>query len=131
MNNEEWALALKILRDESDLEKAGQAAVDFPKMVSQDDIPRLVEILGDNDFVIREIAAVALCELKAISFLEQILVALQKGFDDGHDNDSLQGSLWAMVGANKAAVKAKLSEIRNGADEKLIENIDWLMEFCE
>jgi hypothetical protein len=130
MNTEEWDFILGNLRDESNPEKAGQAAADLPNKVNQDDIHRFLELLNDGDFIVRETAAVALCGLVAVPFLEQILVALQKGFDDGHDNDSLQGALSDMATMNTASVKSKLNEIRIGADTKLIENIDWLLECC-
>lgn len=130
LSKDEWDSILDDLRDVSNPEKAGQAAVDLPNKAGQDDIPRLLELLNDGDFIVREAAAVALCRLGAVSFLEQILAALQKGFDDGHDNDSLQGALGDMAMMEKTAVRAKLEEMRTGADETLEENIDWLLEYC-
>jgi hypothetical protein len=130
MNKREWDLILGDLRDDSHPEKAGQAAVDLPKKVGQEDVLPLLELLNDDDFFVRETAAVALCGLDSIDFLEQILAALQRGFDAGHDNDSLQAALSDMALLKKDAVKAKLGEIRNRADEKMNGNIDWLLEFC-
>jgi HEAT repeat protein len=87
--------------------------------------------LNDKDFFIREAAAWPLAGLAGVSALPQLLVALQRTFDDGHDGDGFQTALIELVEADKPAARQFLEGLLRTGDEAARENAKWLLEFCE
>jgi hypothetical protein len=90
-----------------------------------------MEMLNDSDFFIREAAAWPLTELAGLAALPQLLVALQRTFDDGHDGDGFQTALIELVEADKPAARRVLDSLLETGDEAMRENAKWLIEFCE
>ena len=114
-----------------DPEVVAEAAENLQARSTREDAPKLLELLNDPDFVIREAAAWSLSDFAGPEVLPNLLSALQRGYDEGLDNDGLQSAISDLVMMNKESSKAKLHLMAEGADEIMREHIKWLLEFCE
>jgi HEAT repeat protein len=88
-------------------------------------------LLKDDDFFVRETAAWPISDLAGPTALPELLVALQQGFDQGHDCDGLQAALADMVEINKASAREVLAQLATSNDANIRKNAAWLLEFCE
>ena len=131
MNKQQWSELTEALQDVRDADRAAAAAKFLHENAAAEDVPRLMEMLNDEDIVVREAAAWPLGELAGLAALPQLLAALQRGFDDGHDCDSLQAVLIEVVEADKAAARHILTGLIKSSDKATRENAQWLWEFCE
>lgn len=93
MKKQEWDELIEALRATDNVERAVAAADKLHKSAALEDLPRLVEILKDQDFRVREAAAWPVSELAGPAALPELLESLQRGFDEGHDNDGFQALL--------------------------------------
>src|SRR5580765_6245634 len=88
MDSETWSDIETDLRNYDDSRKCLRAVERLRLESTQEDIPRLLELLkAGEDFFIREAAAWPLAHLAGVQYLPELFAAYQKGFDDGHDND--------------------------------------------
>ena len=131
MDARAWKDLDDALRDARDAERAARAAKRLYEDATAEDIPRLMEMLNDTDFFIREAAAWPLAGLAGVAALPQLLVALQRTFDDGHDGDGFQTALIELVEAAKPAARQALNQLLKTGDNATRENAKWLLEFCE
>jgi HEAT repeat protein len=100
MKQEEWDDLYRRLHNCDNLDVAVAAAQQLHKTATREDLPRLMELLNDEDFLVPEAAAWPVSELAGPSALEKLLVAYQRGLDQGHDNDGLTAALidlWSRV----------------------------------
>lgn len=95
-----------------------------------DDLPWLMTLLNDSDFMVREAAAWPISELAGASALSDLLVAYQRGFDEGQDNDSFSTALIELVEADKQVAREMLTHLTSSNNPALRENAKWLLEFC-
>ena len=130
MKKEEIDALVLELRSDSP-EKVAQAAKRIQDSSTPADVPMLIELLKDSDFVVREAAAWPLSDMGRVETLPDLFIALQRGFEEGWDNDGLLAAISDMACLYKSEVKTKLIEMSEGADENLNENIEWLLEYCE
>jgi HEAT repeat protein len=131
MDAQQWKQLNEALRDVRDAARAAAAAKHLHETATAEDIPRLMEMLNDGDFFIREAAAWPLTELAGPAALPQLLIALQRTFDDGHDGDGFQTALIELAEADKPAARKVLNELVQSSDKSTRENANWLLEFCE
>ena len=131
MDAQAWKELNEALRDARDAKRAAGAARQLHEKATAEDIPRLMEMLKDRDFFIREAAAWPLAELAGLGALPQLLVALQRTFDDGHDGDGFQTALIELVELDKPAARQVLNDLLKAGDKGIRENAMWLLEFCE
>ncbi len=106
------------------------AATRLHKNASEEDVPRLRELLGDESFFVREAAAWPLTELAGPEHLHELLRAYQRGLDEGHDNDGFTTALIGMAEANPVRVRQSLEAIVHSGDTSMRENAHWLLTFC-
>src|SRR5438105_1449375 len=92
MTKREWQDIVEALR-QPDANIAATAAGRLHKESSIDDLPRLRELLDDDDAFVREAAARPISELSGPSSLRELLPAYQRGLDEGHDNDGFTAAL--------------------------------------
>jgi HEAT repeat protein len=57
MNDCQWQEIVAALRDTGDSDTAVNAAATLQAKATQEDVPRLLELLSDGDFLVREAAA--------------------------------------------------------------------------
>ena len=121
---------IHVLRDSDDAEALAAAATQLHNSATPGDLGRLMELLQDDDFFVREAAAWPVSELAGPAALRELLVAYQRGFDDGHDNDGFTTALVALVERKKAVSRDVLQDLADDVDPAMRENSIWLLEFC-
>ena len=95
-----------------------------------EDIPRLLALLENADFFIREAAAWPLVELSGPSVLPQLLAAYQRGFDEGHDNDGFTAALLEIPALFGPEARHAIASLAETAEGTMKHNALWLLEFC-
>lgn len=100
--------------------------------VSERDLPVLLAALesATSNFWVRELLAEPVIALAGAKALPELMAALRKNFEEGHDNDSLQALLADLAEADPDGVRAGLRKLALGASEAEREDINWLLEFC-
>jgi HEAT repeat protein len=131
MKDRDWEALLAALRDPTDMQGAVEAARTLQTHAASEDIPKLVGLLGDESFFVREAAAWPLSDLGATSALPQLLEALHRGVHEGHDNDSLTAALADLAQTHPDAARDELNRVIAGGPPHLSEHAGWLLEFCQ
>jgi HEAT repeat protein len=126
MNEQEWIEIVQAL-GASDIDSAVDAAERLDVRASVDDVPRLLTLLRNEDFFIREAAAWPLCHLTGHLVLKELFAAYQLGFEQGHDNDGFTAALLDM---DLAKAKKPLGALLEIGDEIEKSHAAWLLEFC-
>src|SRR5258706_599213 len=119
MTDGKWQRLSAALRNVGDIDKAVAAAAELQAKASAEDVPRLLELLLDDSFFVREAAAWPLSDLGWMDALSQLLCAYQRGLDEGHDNDGFSAALIDLVTAKPSAAKPRLESLAAGADPSL------------
>jgi hypothetical protein len=91
----------------------------------------LLELLGDDDPFLREAAAWPISEIAGHTSLRGLLIAYQRGFDEGEDNDGFTTALVELASADPLGCRGVLKELATSETGALRENSAWLLEFCE
>jgi HEAT repeat protein len=129
MTDTEWEDIVVALRD-SNADIAASAAARLQKKASAPALPRLVALLDDEDSFLREAAAWPISELAGLSYVRELLIAYQRGFDDGYDNDGFSTALIDLVEMNPSESKSILQHIAKDENPVLRQNAIWLLGFC-
>ena len=116
--------------DASDVSTCVEAAARLHAEAEVVDVPRLLALLENDSFFVREAAAWPLAELAGPSVLPQLFSAYQRGFDEGHDNDGFTAALLEIPYLFQAETKLSLSNLIKVGDEKTKGHAQWLLEFC-
>ena len=119
------------LRDLQSPTAAVDAATALQKEATLEDIPRLLELLKDPSFFVREAAAWPLSDLGYTDALPELVQAHCRGTAEGHDNDGLSAAmidLASMCPDNAAKV---LSGIISSGNTAEVEVAKWLLEFAQ
>ncbi len=115
-----------------DVERNVAAAKRLCDECTLEDMPRLLALLQQgSDFFEREAAALPLAVLAGPSVVHELLVAYQRGFEEGHDNDGFTTALIEGASLFPADMKAALDSLIVSADEPIRGHARWLIEFCE
>lgn len=125
-----WSELVSAL-DAPSVEESVAAASRLHAEADADDIPKLLALLKSADFFVREAAAWPLAELAGPAVLCYLLVAYQRGFDEGHDNDGFTAALLEIPALFPAEAPAALARIIAVAAEPMRGHAQWLLEFCE
>lgn len=130
MDGTAWAEIVSALNAPS-VDACVAAASRLHAEAGADDIPELLALLESGDFFVREAAAWPLAELAGPAVLANLLVAYQRGFNEGHDNDGFTAALLEIPALFPEEAKAALASIIATAAEPLRGHARWLLEFCE
>jgi len=130
MSDKEWEELIRTLRDSDDGASLAAAAARLHTTATAEDLMRLIDLLKDDDFFVREAAAWPVSELAGPSALRELLVAYQLGIDDGHDNDGFATALIGLVEKNKLTSRQVLQALADEPNPTMRENSLWLLEFC-
>ena len=97
------------------------------------DLPTLLKYLRSDtsDFWLRELLSEPICRYGGCEFLPELFEALQKGFDEGHDNDSFCHHLMQVAWENPIACEQRLLALLSMPDYKHQQSAIWLLEFCQ
>lgn len=130
MDTSAWD-ALVAALESNDVEVAVAAASRLHSEASADDVTKLLDLLElGKDFFVREAAAWPLAELSGPTVLRELLVAYQRGFDEGHDNDGFTAALLEIPALHPAEARAALERLAVSETGPIREHAVWLMEFC-
>ena len=129
MNTTEWRSLVAAL-EAPDVLACVEAAARLQAEAGAEDIPRLLELLENESFFVREAAAWPLAVLNGPSLLPQLFVAYQRGFDEGHDNDGFTAALLEIPALYPAEAPEALSSFIKLSEEPLRGHAEWLLEFC-
>jgi HEAT repeat protein len=130
MNQDRWNDLVQDLHA-ADVDRAVAAAQRLQAACTLEDVPRLVDLLKDDSFFVREAAGWPLSDLGATAALPDLLEALHRGFEDGHDNDSLSAALADLAEMHPEAAAVVLHQVLESSQFHLHEHAKWLLEFCE
>jgi hypothetical protein len=130
MTEAEWQDIVCGLR-EIDANVAAAAAEQLHTQSTTEDLDRLLKLLDDDDFFLREAAAWPLSEIAGPSSLRELLNAYQRGFDEGHDNDGFTTALVELATADPSGCRQVLERLAESESAQLRENAFWLLSFCE
>jgi hypothetical protein len=113
-----------------DVDTCVTAAARLHAEANVDDVPNLIELLQSNDFFVREAAAWPLAELAGPKVLVELLVAYQRGFDEGYDNDGFTAALLEIPALYPNETEPSLTKIARTAEGPMRDHAEWLLEFC-
>lgn len=116
--------------DASDVSTCVEAASRLHAEADVEDVPKLLALLENDSFFVREAAAWPLAELVGPSVLPQLFSAYQRGFDEGYDNDGFTAALLEIPFLFRTETKSSLTNLIKIADEKTRGHAQWLLEFC-
>jgi len=124
---------IKYLETGDDVDKQIVAFNILNETVSDKDLSILLEAIKSesSNFFVREILSEPIIRLGGVKVLPELLTAFQKNFDEGHDNDSFQLFLTELAEEHPNNVKRILKELSKNATKPEMENIEWLLEYCE
>lgn len=131
MNESRWQELIAALRDSGDTNRAVNAAASLQAHASHEDVPRLLGLLSDGDFFVREAAAWPLSDLGRVDAIPALVRAKHQGTDEGHDNDSLCAALADLVSMNREAARPLVQALVEDSDPRCRETGHWLLGFCD
>ena len=129
MEDRAWSELVSALSARS-VEESVAAATRLHAEADAGDVPKLLALLKSGDFFIREAAAWPLAELAGPAALGDLLVAYQRGLDEGHDNDGFTAALLEIPALFPSETPAALAGIIAAAEEPIRGHAEWLLEFC-
>ncbi len=109
---------------------AANACKRLQSEATEADEPRLLAMLNHHDFYVREAAAWPLAEISGPRVISELLVAYQRGFDEGHDNDGFTAALLE-IPALHPNIREVLEKFLVSATDTQRAHILWLLTFCE
>ena len=130
MNLAAWHAIVAAL-DASDISTCVSAASQLHCEASAEDVPKLLALLKNDCFFIREAAAWPLAELVGPSVLPELFAAYQRGFDEGHDNDGFTTALIEIPALHAAEARTALERLVVAEDRTMRDHAQWLLTFCE
>lgn len=97
------------------------------------DLPVLLEALPSDrsNFAVRELLAEPAIHLAGAGALPELMAAFRKNFEEGHDNDGFQRLLVDLAEADREGVRIGLQKLARHANKAELEDINWLLEFCQ
>jgi bilin biosynthesis protein len=116
---------------EENTDRAVAAFEALDKVANESWLPRLYQLLAKGrDFFVREAAAVPIARLEGLRALPQLLDALQRGAEEGHDNDGLASVVSALVEANSGEAAPALARMIREPSEGRRSGAAWLWGFA-
>lgn len=129
MTDERWNQLVDDVEGQ-DIEAMVEASQCLYQEADESDVPRLLQLLSHDDFVVREAAAWPLAGVGGPAVLPELFVAYQRGFDDGYDNDGFTTALIELVALHKPEATKKLRELAESPDGVIRGHANWLLDFC-
>src|SRR5688500_6164508 len=126
----QWDCIIADLHDVENVDRAVAACEALDKAADESWLPRLHRLLAlGRDFFVREAAAVPIARLQGLRALPRLLHALQRGEDEGHDNDGLTAVISDLVWANPEEAAPMLRRMIRGPGERQRSDAAWLWGF--
>lgn len=124
---------LRLLESTDDIDAQYEAFQRLKSSVTAQDLPVLLQALKSNtsNFAVRELLAEPIIDLAGVKALPELMAAFRKNFEEGHDNDTFQALLIDLVEADREGARVALRTLAEQASKDELEDIDWLLEFCQ
>ena len=134
--NEVIAKELEILWSdfsENDVEQKLESFGRLKNAATKDDLPQLISALksGKSDFWIRELLSEPISELGRSEYLPELFEALERNYDEGHDNEGFCFFLTELADSEPESCNENLLKLIESPDFKYKKHAEWLLEFCE
>ncbi len=100
------------------------------KEAKRSDLPLLRSLLHDESALIREAVSKPIADLDGLSSLRDLILAFQRGLDEGYDSDGLSSLLLEIVSVDQRA-ESFLNELLYDSDRKVQHNARWLINHCK
>lgn len=123
-----WSKIVAEMRGE-DVDRMVAASYELDKIATKADLPRLYRLLRDEEFFIREAAAVPVSRLGGLRALPRLLDAWERGGREGHDCDGLTVPIWSVVENDPAASAKVLLKLIESRSQQRRQSAAWLMGF--
>jgi len=125
------AETIKFLESRNDVDAQIAAFEQLNESVTDRDLPAMLASLeSTSSFWVRELLAEPIIRLSGVKALPQLMKALRRNFEDGHDNDGFATFLMEMAESDSANVRAELQRLAHTASKEEAEDLKWLLEFC-
>ncbi len=124
---------IKFLESSDDIDAQLEAFQKLKASVTPQDLPVLLEALKSktSNFAVRELLAEPIVNLAGVKVLPELMAAFRKNFEEGHDNDTFQALLVDLAETDREGVRVELQKLAKHANKAELEDINWLLEFCE
>lgn len=124
---------LRLLESTDDIDAQWEAFQKLKSSVTAQDLPVLLQALKSNtsNFAVRELLAEPIIDLAGVTALPELMAAFRKNFEEGHDNDTFQVLLIDLAEADREGARAALHKLAERANKDELEDIDWLLKFCQ
>ncbi|MEP7213748.1 MAG: HEAT repeat domain-containing protein [Acidobacteriota bacterium] len=129
MNDTKWHQLIESIQGD-DIERMVEASEHLYKEAEDSDVPRLLKLLEDDSFVVREAAAWPLASVGGADALPALFLAYKRGFDEGLDNDGFTTALIELVELNRGSCSSRLVELQGSSNPDFRRYATWLLEFC-
>jgi hypothetical protein len=130
MNEDEWRDLREGLYG-TDPISAANSAQRLDREATANDLQRLRELLSGGDAFVREAAAWPISRIVGAPAMRELLVAYQRGFDEGDDNDGFSTALIELATADPSGCREALLALAEADIASVRENAVWLLQFCE
>jgi len=128
MTDSEWDRIIENLN--SDDGKLFISALDALDEASDESrIPDLLSLIDHDDFVVRECAALPLARIEGVRALPQLFQALNRGQEEGYDNDGLVSLVSSLLETHKQDSAPLLFEMIRSEKSEDRENAAWAFGF--
>jgi hypothetical protein len=129
MTEDEWTALLTEVRG-NDVDRAVEAARKIEERSTEADIPRLRQLVQDaENFFVRECLAAPLAKLGDFGSLPLLLHAMQRGTDEGYDNDSLSSIIAEIIETHPREAEPLLAEMARTSNDSEREWAAWALGF--
>lgn len=118
--------------DEYDVDAKLRAFEQIRLSATEADLPQLVLALQSelSDFWVRELLSEPISQIGQAKYLSELLEALNKNYDAGHDNDSLCHLLIELAESEPEKCKEQLLTMLSDENFKFQSDAEWLLTFC-
>jgi HEAT repeat protein len=127
MTTPAWADILVDLRAEDDVDRIVQAAAHLDAVADESHVPDLYRLIQDDDWFVREAAAVPLARLEGVRALPLLFRALTRGTQAGHDNDGLGSTIADVLEEHSEACAPLLVSMIADPDPELRAHAAWAL----
>ena len=119
--------------EQSDVDQKLEAFERLKSIAQKEDLQQLIEALKSDrsDFWVRELLSEPISGLGGSEYLPELFDALQKNYDEGHDNDGFHHFLTEIAWAEPQICRDKLEEMLAEKNFRHKEVAEWLLGFCE
>jgi HEAT repeat protein len=124
-----WKAAVNDLTTSDDVDRLVAAYTRIADEADESHLRGLYILIEDESFYTREAAAEALARLEGLRALPQLLQALTRGKQDGHDNDGLSTTIVGVLEAYPEKSHALLLPMLQNLSDDVRSNAAWSLGF--